>query len=255
MESREQPGGPSLPLPVQAGDSSHRGRFGPLLLEDEMELQSLIDQARETLGEKTFSDFSKFVTLNGGVSSLKTEQDFISAVMRFTHSMRSERGNHDFGTLRRRSEAANEAIREWGDLVSVMLESRWWVFADLEDINDAWMLTTAEACVSESRFGIDCHGIGVVYVMELPGGVKVGKTSDLQKRFKFHTSAARNFGIEIGRVAFSDFHGNFSKNEKIAHSRLSEFQVSDSEFFAVDFDYAIATIGELDLLAPKGYPE
>lgn len=148
--------------------------------------------------------------------------------------------------------AQMEAMREWRWIISILLDSPYTLFADLKTSGD-WMIAPIGSCLSEERFKAEAQSVGCVYILDLPGGVKVGKTTNLFRRISFHVSAARNLGVPLKRFAFSPFSANYGESEEKIHNDLRDFCVDRSEFFCIPFDGALNVSMPYSVSEPKGY--
>ena len=109
------------------------------------------------------------------------------------------------------------------------------VVARINDIVD-----DLESCFT----GLGIKRAGVVYILDLPGGVKIGRTSNLQERMRTHKSAARNLGVPLKRIAFTGFNFESIVAERWMHRELDAFRVDGSEFFTVSFKDAVDLLAE-----------
>lgn len=76
------------------------------------------------------------------------------------------------------------------------------------------------------------NGLGVVYVAEYEGCIKIGATSNINRRYKeLSHQAVDYFNTIIGNVFYSIPHDNFLKNEKRIHDLLSEYRKEKTELF------------------------
>lgn len=115
------------------------------------------------------------------------------------------------------------------------------LYGDIED-HDNCVIASIKDIVDdpESCFtGLGVKNAGVVYILDLPGGVKIGHTSNLQERLRTHKSAARNLGVPLRRVAFTGFNFEHIRAERWMHAELDAHRVDGSEFFTVEFKIAV----------------
>ena len=89
---------------------------------------------------------------------------------------------------------------------------------------------------------------GVVYAIEFGDYVKVGCTTDIQRRIAALSNTARNYAMtSLGRIALTGFCSNWYECEAKAHETLADYRINDSEMFSVDFDVAVEALKQLHL--------
>ena len=90
------------------------------------------------------------------------------------------------------------------------------------------------------RHKSDTPSCGVVYVIEYENGIcKIGKTTDIETRFK--TLSKMSSSKVTGKLFFTNSTANYSKIEKEVHNALKEHR-SHGEFFNIAFDEAVSVV-------------
>lgn len=78
---------------------------------------------------------------------------------------------------------------------------------------------------------------GVVYVIEYGDYLKIGATSNINRRYRelFH-QANDYFNIKIGNMFYTISHDKFFENEKRIHSLLSKYRKKNTELFDISLN-------------------
>ena len=139
-------------------------------------------------------------------------------------------------------------LSKWEQMVECLLDARCCLFADLES-TDQWFFASFDM-MRDKRFGMSCRGVGVVYIIDVLSGIKVGMTNNISRRMATLKCSAKSFGIGLDKIAFTAHHGNYEENEKIVHNILSKYRTKGSEHFSISMSDALDEIGTLDLANP-----
>lgn len=91
------------------------------------------------------------------------------------------------------------------------------------------------------------NGFGYVYAVEWGDGkVKIGSTTDPERRFKALEQTARYGGVELGRRIASEALTNYLDGERSLHSLFGGRRVMGTELFEVPFDEAAGAVKGLE---------
>ena len=89
---------------------------------------------------------------------------------------------------------------------------------------------------------------GYVYILECRSALKIGMTTRPSERIKRHRMMFCNHaGFELGRVAITIQHTNYSYNEKLLHLILGDFRKNGTELFFYGFDDLAQRIESRDI--------
>lgn len=89
--------------------------------------------------------------------------------------------------------------------------------------------------------------MGVVYVAEYGNYLKIGATSNINRRYKELSHQANDyFDLKIGRVFFTISHNRFFKNEKRLHNLLLKYRKENTELFNISLDDFFSYIDDFD---------
>jgi hypothetical protein len=116
---------------------------------------------------------------------------------------------------------------------------------DTESLRDGVVVAAVGSVLESdvSRISLpNAKHYGCVYVLDLPGGVKVGRTSAIGTRLIAHMRSARDLGVPLYRVAFTEYNFDHKQLESEIHKELESYRIAGSEFFAVSFCTAVAVI-------------
>ena len=84
----------------------------------------------------------------------------------------------------------------------------------------------------------DAENQGFVYALEYGEYIKIGQSRNLAKRMKSLISQAKKYSLtDTGRVAYTESHSNYSKNEAFLHSVFKDKRLENGELFAMNLEY------------------
>lgn len=91
--------------------------------------------------------------------------------------------------------------------------------------------------------------IGFFYIMEYGDMVKIGSTIKPYQRFQQLKRQAVNYSdMSIGRIAISQGHTNYRKNESELHKLFSKERKENSELFDISFNEVIDAVKRVGIV-------
>lgn len=93
-----------------------------------------------------------------------------------------------------------------------------------------------------------CDYLGVVYIIDYGGYVKVGMSKNPVSRIRSQITDARRHKAFACRFAVSQFHSEYIENERIAHKALAgcSFSGGGNEYFNLSFEDAVRILRSAD---------
>ncbi len=90
--------------------------------------------------------------------------------------------------------------------------------------------------------------MGCAYILQWGSLIKIGQSSDLKRRIKTLSCAAKNYhDAKCDHVAFTALHSNPRKTETALHAHFSDLRVNSSELFRIEFFSALKELPGVDL--------
>lgn len=90
--------------------------------------------------------------------------------------------------------------------------------------------------------------MGCAYILQWGSLVKIGQSSDLLRRIKTLSCAAKNYhDSACDYVAFTSLHSNPRKTEKALHAHFMDSRVNNSELFRLEFFASLNMLPGVDL--------